>query len=71
MKLRYTDADDCPVVIETNLRELNKLIDLIEGVDGPYRALRSDLKLAREEAIKSAMVSFEYERKRTAPKVEA
>lgn len=71
MKMKYADNDSCPVVIEVTVRELDKLVELIEDAEGPYRTLRADLIKARNEAIESALMSFEYERKRHAAKVTA
>jgi len=71
MRMKYTDTDNCPVTIELTVRELNKLIELVQDAEGPYRTLRADLIKARGEAIECAVVSFEYERKRHSTKVTA
>ena len=61
MKTKYADLDSCPIAIDLTLRELTKLLELTQGVDGPFRRLRSDLKQARAEAIESMRSSVQYE----------
>ena len=61
MRTKYADFDECPISIELTFRELRKLIELIEDVDGPVRRLRSDLKAAKADALESVRNSVQYE----------
>ena len=71
MKLRYSNTDACPVVIELTLGDLGKLVELIADAEGPYRRLRTDLIKAQADAVESGLHSFEYERKSLKAKAEA
>ena len=64
MQTKYADLDNCPIAIELTLRELTKLLEVTEGVEGPFRRLRSDLKQARAEALESMRSSVQYELQR-------
>ena len=64
MRTKYADFDECPISIELTFRDLKKLLELIEDVDGPFRRLRSDLKSAKADALESLRSSVEYELKR-------
>lgn len=64
MRTKYADFDECPISIELTFRDLKKLLELIEDVDGPFRRLRSDLKAAKADALESMRSSVEYELKR-------
>jgi len=64
MRTKYADFDECPISIELTFRDLKKLLELIEDVDGPFRRLRSDLKAAKADALESLRSSVEYELKR-------
>ena len=66
MKTKYADLDSCPISVELTLRELIKLLELTQGVDGPFRRLRSDLKAAKAEALECMRSSIEYELMRAA-----
>ena len=61
MKTKYADLESCPISVELTLRELMKLLELTQGVDGPFRRLRSDLKAAKAEALESMRSSVQYE----------
>ena len=61
MRTKYADFDECPIAIEITFRELNKLIGLIEDVDGPFRRLRSDLKAAKADALESVRNKVDFE----------
>ena len=64
MRTKYADFDECPISIELTFRDLKKLLELIEDVDGPFRRLRSDLKAAKADALESMRSSVEFELKR-------
>ena len=66
MRTKYADFDECPISIELTFRELSKLIEVIEGVDGPFRRLRTDLIAARVEALESVRTSIDFEARRAA-----
>lgn len=64
MRTKYADFDECPISVELTFRDLKKLLELIEDVDGPFRRLRSDLKAAKADALESMRSSVEFELKR-------
>ena len=71
MRTKYADFDECPISVELTLRELMKLLELTQGVDGPFRRLRSDLKAAKAEALESMRSSVEFELKRAKAEAKA
>lgn len=64
MKMKYADTDNCPIAIELTLRELTKLIALVDDAEGPFRSLKASLHAAHAEALESAIQSFQFERNR-------
>ena len=61
MRMKYADFDECPVSIEMTMRELEKLLQLIQDAEGPFRRLKKDLAAARREALESAVNAAQYE----------
>jgi len=60
MRTKFADTDHCPIILETTPRELEKLIELIEDAEGPYRQLRSDLKEAYEKALGDIQIDVKH-----------
>ena len=61
MRTKYADLDNCPISVELTLRELVKLLEMTQGVEGPFRRLRADLEAAKAEALESMRASVSYE----------
>ena len=61
MKLRYTDFESCPIVIEVTLGDLDKLITLAKDSSGPFRVLTRELIEARTKALEDAAFRVKYE----------
>lgn len=68
MKTTFAYFDETPVSVQVTLRELDKLIELTQGAEGPYRVLAADLVKAHKDALASIGMQLEHDQQRSTDK---